>query len=650
MRFLVAFCCFLLSTAAFCQSRPDSLLQLLEETPDSNKAGVYSHIMWHYCFRNPDTAMRIAHTGIGFAKRFNNEVSLAGLYNRIGVAHDVNGNADSAIFFYEESLDLARKTNTKHTEAGALNNLGLVYWNKDKLDTAVNYYLESAEIFEAIDNQNGLASTYNNLGLIFIDQKLPEQAIQYFDKAREIRILQKDEYGLSASFLNMAIGYSDIAQSNSIYADSVEKYLESAIQMKKKIGDQYGLAKAYNNYAIHLRDLEASLDSVIHYYDLSMEIQKAIGNEYGIASTINNLTPIMAEDGDVKRALELWKEGFDIAKREDYKDLMAQFLWNKALIYSYQNETDSLVHYAHMSRNMRDSLDNERNAQLIAEYETQFNLQRKEQEILELDAQKAQAELQVSKQRSWMIGIGLGAMLLFSVLAIVFVQRKRKNEAQLAQKELAFRKELLDATVLAEEKERQRIAKDLHDGLVQSLAILKIGFYNSLKAIGIDPKSQAQFDEHLQNIDKATQEAREISHQMMPKVLIEVGLIQALEDMLQKTLRHSQIKYRFEPFGIGEKRFASSIEIGLYRIAQELVNNILKHSGAQNVIVQVIKTKSHLVLHVEDDGKGFEANSEKASSGIGLNNILSRASSVNGEVNYEDGKPGTVANIRVPLA
>jgi len=184
---------------------------------------------------------------------------------------------------------------------------------------------------------------------------------------------------------------------------------------------------------------------------------------------------------------------------------------------------------------------------------------------------------------------------------------------------------------------------------VQSLAALKLGVQNSMNVAGLSAEQKGSFSEHIKNIDTAAEEARNISHQMMPRALTETGLISAFEDMLSKTLKQTDIGYNFEQFGVLNQRFKPSIEIGLYRIAQELVNNILKHSGAKHVDIQLLKTKTHLVLHVEDDGKGFEFDKKGSQNGIGLNNIFSRASSVNGEVNYENGKPGTIANIRVPL-
>lgn len=90
--------------------------------------------------------------------------------------------------------------------------------------------------------------------------------------------------------------------------------------------------------------------------------------------------------------------------------------------------------------------------------------------------------------------------------------------------------------------------------------------------------------------------------------------------------------------------------MSLYRISQELINNIIKHSEAKSVSIQLLKTKSHLVLVVEDNGKGFKFNSVENRNGIGLMNISSRAKAMNGEVNYQPSpQQGTVATIRIPL-
>ena len=149
-------------------------------------------------------------------------------------------------------------------------------------------------------------------------------------------------------------------------------------------------------------------------------------------------------------------------------------------------------------------------------------------------------------------------------------------------------------------------------------------------------------------LDHTIQDVRNLSHHMMPRILKEDGLIPALEDMLDKTFRYSPVQYHFEHFGV-DKRFAEQVEIGLYRISQELINNIIKHSEATQVSVQLLKNGKILVLLVEDNGKGFKTIKEKQ-KGIGLMNITSRVETIHGEFNLQPSpESGMLATVRIPV-
>jgi signal transduction histidine kinase len=133
---------------------------------------------------------------------------------------------------------------------------------------------------------------------------------------------------------------------------------------------------------------------------------------------------------------------------------------------------------------------------------------------------------------------------------------------------------------------------------------------------------------------------------MMPRALTELGLIDALRDMLDISFSNSKIEYTFENHNMDE-RLPRNIEIGLYRISQELINNILKHSSAKKVDVQLVKRKEHIVLLIQDDGKGF---SKKESDGIGIRNMNSRLNALNGKLNLQsDSNSGTTAIVRIAL-
>ncbi len=151
----------------------------------------------------------------------------------------------------------------------------------------------------------------------------------------------------------------------------------------------------------------------------------------------------------------------------------------------------------------------------------------------------------------------------------------------------------------------------------------------------------------LESLENSNKDLRNISHQMMPRALKDLGIIPALNDLLEGSLPYSNIKYSLEHFNIDE-RLPQKIEITLYRITQELINNIIKHSKADEVSVQLFKANNTIILIVEDNGVGIL--SQKNKKGIGLLNIASRLDLVKGSVNFEPSpKSGTLVTIKIPL-
>lgn len=148
-------------------------------------------------------------------------------------------------------------------------------------------------------------------------------------------------------------------------------------------------------------------------------------------------------------------------------------------------------------------------------------------------------------------------------------------------------------------------------------------------------------------LDETCTDVRELSHRMMPRALAEVGLPGAIADMLSKSLGTAGILYRFEHFNLPE-RLEKNAEIGLYRVCQELVANIIKHSGASETDIQLFGGNGIIVLMAEDNGRGIPGG--KASKGIGMLNIQTRINALNGEVRIEPGpQKGTVVTVKIPL-
>lgn len=203
----------------------------------------------------------------------------------------------------------------------------------------------------------------------------------------------------------------------------------------------------------------------------------------------------------------------------------------------------------------------------------------------------------------------------------------------------------IQAMIQAQENERARIARELHDGVVQQIGSVILKSRNILSKMNLLNTKESQ--ELLKSLENSNQDLRTISHQMMPRALKELGIISALKDLLENSLAFVKIKYSLEHFNISE-RLPQKIEITIYRIVQELTNNIIKHSKASEVSVQLFNANNHIILIVEDNGVGF--NNEISTEGIGLLNITSRLDMVNGAVNFEPSpKSGTLVTIKIPL-
>jgi len=198
-----------------------------------------------------------------------------------------------------------------------------------------------------------------------------------------------------------------------------------------------------------------------------------------------------------------------------------------------------------------------------------------------------------------------------------------------------------------EEKERKRIAQDLHDVLGLKLTIVKINFEKLKEVISeSSPENKIIFEQTANIMGEMHKEVRTLSHQMMPKALLEKELNYAISDLLEQTLANSKIKYIL----INNAPNDLPVNIGtcIYYVLQELLNNIFKHARATELSVNIFRNKDTVIMMVEDDGIGIGQNVAET-GGIGLHNIAGRVHALNGAFSIEPGPyKGTIATVRIP--
>lgn len=210
----------------------------------------------------------------------------------------------------------------------------------------------------------------------------------------------------------------------------------------------------------------------------------------------------------------------------------------------------------------------------------------------------------------------------------------------------------LSAMLEGQENERQRLAKELHDGIGPLMSTIKLNLDGiKIQLNDQSSKAVAKIAAMEDLVQTVSTDLRSISHALMPSALIDFGLVMALENLCMKANEIGDTKVVFYDSGIKE-RLHPNIELGLFRITQELLNNAFKYAQASTINVQLFMHKDLIMLTVEDDGVGFapEKLKELVDKGIGLQNIQTRVQSLGGAANIETQLgQGVMTTIEIPI-
>jgi len=222
------------------------------------------------------------------------------------------------------------------------------------------------------------------------------------------------------------------------------------------------------------------------------------------------------------------------------------------------------------------------------------------------------------------ISIGVAVMLLFAIAFVLFFyfsQKKFQSERLVTQeRELEYQQQLLYASIGAQEKERERIARELHDAVGSKLNVINLGLHQLSKTT--DDETLADLFEVLTTTIEST---RQISHDLLPPTLESFGLAIALEELCENYNKAENINVNFEFAKNDNSSIEQQVSLNFFRIAQELLSNGFKHSEAKNIQIRLWVHRYHVRMTYRDDGKGFNSNDPQNQRGLGMRNIDSRA-------------------------
>lgn len=533
------------------------------------------------------------------SSEMNDSIFLGNAYNNIGVVNLKMGNYKDALEYLHKAITVYELTNRKDQAISSYNNIGLVFNEINNPEKAKVNFLLALKGFTELSDSIGIAAALSNLGMTYAKVKKVDSAFFYYGKAKEISNRHNNLYGLCISCQGKGNLYASLGE----YYHALEAYTESR-NIARKIGQSYQEAFAMLGMSLSM----AEIGDTYHAIETAlgaMEIARSINNQVLIYEGYETLSKIYEKKGDLIQSLEHYKE---------YVKLKEELV-NQAVLHQIYNLELSSLHQTNQLQ--------------------EFQI-------------KSQ-QLSISKKNDLLTFSLILSGLVILGLYLMYLNYQHKQKVKLQKTIIQLNEKKSRDAVEAEILERQRIGRELHDGIGQMLSVarLHISAMQQKKQLSEDRKSEL-LHAAMHSVDEAFDELRNISHNLAPSLLSEKGLVEALKNLAAHINHSNQLHMTVEAFGINGG-IEHLIEHTIFRAIQELLNNTIKHASATQFNVQLIKGENEITLMAEDNGKGFEFDKTKLYHTGGLKNIRSRVENLKGNI-FVDSLPGrgTITTIVIP--
>ena len=597
----------------------------------AQNAGRYVQSIIHYRdgIGITDDSIQVARLlgGIGASKYFLNELDSAEYYMRLGF-----------------QIKLRHDPEEKKSLATSLLNLASIAERRNDTKRELEYLLEAKDIFESSDDRRGLGVIYNNLGTTYRRLDDPTNRLKYAQLAYGISQEINDKRILGNSAINLGNYYWDV--------DSIQKslqYYKEAVSATRAIGQQYDLSNALRQLGrayIAIDDRKNGRDALEESLEISSQLDLP---EFRIG-VLTDLSNLALEDSDYRTANALTDRAVQEAIEYDYVPLMVSTLGQAMQTYDDLGEPQKSMALFDQYTRARDSLFAGRQNEIVKDLQIKYDTKEKEA-MLALNALEIEEK---TNQRNLFLMLLLSVVLAGTVLVYSLdkrrklLKKKAELEAEKAENLANYQKIVsMDSMLQGQEAERQRIAQDLHDGLGTVLAAARMQMTTIQREI--DKLGELELVGQTEElIAHACKEVRRISHDMMPGSLADLGLMAAIEDLVENIKSGHELIFMLDLCDDVVLEDAKALNV--YRIIQEILMNIVKHAKANIVEVRIQVADDNLLIAIEDDGIGFESESSQVSEGIGLKNIQSRLNYLGGTytLNTSPGN-GTAFKFEIPM-
>ena len=636
---LAIFTIFFFQICLFAQPKTDSLKILIQQEDNSSrKVDMLLDLCEMYRGTNPDSCLVYAQKTITLLRQSDavERVPAAELY--IAMYYYIIGKPDKSLELLQKNIPLLEtKPNQQSLLARYYSSAGLCYMKTDEKKTALDFFYLALRTAEKSNDEITAAKATFNIGWAMMELNQYEQAIGNFYKVIALIHSEKlpDAYS-GVVYSNMSSSYGSLSQIDSAY-----KYAQLAIEKAHKYKDI--VAEANGLFILGtVQAKKGRLNDALQSFLKAQPLRQQIGDPFFIVSDQAELSTLYSKLGRASEGIATALEALETAKKNNISAKLPMIYTALAANYEAAKDFAKAADIYKKINVLQDSMYAQASSKALAEMRTKYETEKQEWII-------QQQHNKIVRQNFIFLGIA-GLALMIGLLAFSYYKRfKLKKEKQL-QAEIMKQQELSTKAVIeAEEDERQRIARDLHDSIGQMMSAAKMNLSAFESEAKFENKEQRQsFEKIIQLVDDSCKEVRHVSHNMMPNALLKNSLASAIRDFIDK-MDKKALDVHLYTEGLDE-RLDSNTETVFYRVIQECVNNVIKHSGATTLDISVIRDKDGISATIEDNGKGFDTGDKGKFEGIGLKNILTRVEYLKGTAEF-DSAPGrgTAVSLHVPL-
>jgi signal transduction histidine kinase len=629
--YILLLLCLLQQLSIFGQDKKklDSLFAIAyKQKPDTSSVKALQDIQRNFFNAGLyDSSFKYAQQTIALAEKIKDIKGLAKAFYGMGLASTNTFKYDSA----KKYIGLAESAALQLKDSFLLANC---------YNTSLTYALQSAAIAErATDSAliKLLPKIYYNIYGALAGENQFEKAVIYGKKALLFTNYPDEQRYRILLYAAVSDSYVNLKQTA-----AAKPFLDSAVM----------LCKNFENIVLKM----LTTGSEGFYYDQTGDYQKSLlayhasysyadsnNNNYLKAEAADNLAAVYYKTKNYTEANRYATEGNTLALAVNHIKMAASTFNTLKNIATAKKDYKAALEYAEQYKIYADSATNEATQKTTLSLEGKYQSQKKEKEIADLKIINAEKELTaVKRNRILLIGSISAAAIM---LLLILMYRNSNSKKILALKEQDIQKEQIkflegqqqvismQSMVNGQETERSRIAKDLHDGLGGLFSTIKM-YFSTLQHEQEILKENTLFNKSYELIDTAAEEVRRVAHNMMPEVLAKLGLIPAVQDMCSNISAGKLVQVKLQSYGM-EQRLNAATEIMLYRIVQELLNNIIKHAKATEAIVQFNRDAERLMVTVEDNGIGFNLQQADDNKHTGLEIIKSRVHYLQGNISID---------------